>query len=116
MYVNKGEQFTVPCKNHTPGSYFGIIWKEKDEIYAQLPTTGLKIHRRIFTRSRLVNETSLQIDDATLDDAGVYECNLIYIPMEINFPHVVVPSLITVIVFGRFYSAVILGINNFNYQ
>ena len=98
--MNQGEQFTLPCKNETPGNYYGIIWKTTVELYAHLPRTGLKIDKKIYDRSRLVKETSLQIDNAKLDDAGTYECNLIYVPKRINFPYVVVPSLITVVVFG----------------
>ena len=102
--VNEGESLTLPCKNETPGSYYGIIWKSRVELYAQLPRTGLKINKKIAGRSRLVEETSLQIDDVNVKDAGIYECNLIFLPKERPFPHVRVPSLILVVVFGMFTS------------
>ena len=50
-----------------------------------------------------MNETSLQIDNATVDDEGIYQCILVYIPKKKSFPHANVPSLIKVVVFGMFF-------------
>ena len=101
IYVNEGEQFTLPCKNETPGMYIGIVWKEQaTQLYTRLRSYGLNIHDRIYKRSRLVKDTSLQIDHAIADDAGIYKCNLLYRPNRLKFPHAVIPSVIKVIVSG----------------
>jgi len=81
VYVNKGEHFTLPCKNDTPGMYIGIVWKEKTtEIYRYLRSYGLYIDEKYNRRSRLVNETSLHIGNASVNDEGIYQCILVYIP------------------------------------
>ena len=102
MYVNEGERFTVPCKNQTPGEFFGLVWKTKIDLYIYLTTTGISIDDVIYKRSRLVKETALQVDNARVSDTGSYECNLLYKPKDGGFPHVMLASKVQIIVFGKF--------------
>ena len=50
-----------------------------------------------------MNETSLHIDNASVNDEGIYQCILVYIPKKKSFPHAIAPSLIKVVVFGMFF-------------
>ena len=103
--MNEGESVLLPCKNETPpGRYYGMVWKSRLELYVYMPHSGLTIHKKVAGRIRLVNETSFQIFNVTLDDAGPYECNLIYFPVNQTFnthiPWVVMPAFLNLIVIG----------------
>ena len=100
--MKEGGSFTLPCKNETPGSFFGIIWKAKDELYEYLSDTGLNIDPSIVKRSELVKGTNLKIYKARRSDEGNYECNLLFHDKSIGFPRVMVQSIIKVIVVCKY--------------
>ena len=99
--VNKGERFTLPCKNDTGGLFMGIVWKENTtELYSSWRSYGLNINEKIYKRSRLVKGTSLQIMNANVNDAGMYKCHLIYKPKGGTTLHANIFSVMKVVVFG----------------
>lgn len=99
--MNKGERFTLPCKNDTGGTLVGIVWKERaTELYAKWRSYGININEKINKRSRLRKGISLQINNAKITDAGTYKCNLIYIPKGGTSLHANILSVIKVVVFG----------------
>eukprot|EP00112_Aurelia_sp_Birch-Aquarium-sp1_P001748 Seg1190.1 transcript_id=Seg1190.1/GoldUCD/mRNA.D3Y31 product="Tyrosine kinase receptor Cad96Ca" protein_id=Seg1190.1/GoldUCD/D3Y31 len=101
VYVEEGGSFTLPCKNETPGPFFGIIWKTKIELYGYLSDTGYNVDDSIFQRSKLVG-TDLKIDKARRSDEGKYECNLFFSDKSIGFAtRVMVQSIIKVIVVSK---------------
>ena len=98
----------MPCKNDTPGAFYGIVWKTRVELYTLLETIGYKVHPKVFRRSRLVEDTSLQIDNTRLDDAGIYECNLIFVRNPGELPRVMMGSRVDVVVFGKLAAMIAL--------
>ncbi len=83
MYVNLGGTAILPCRNETPGSFYGVVWKstaypDVSSIYDYIWDTGLNIDDRIATRSTLVKDTSLQLSRVEISDSGLYDCHLIY--------------------------------------
>ena len=79
-----GSNITLPCKNETNGEFFGVIWKHifadglVVEAFAYYVDTGYSVHKSIVDRSKLVNGTSLRIQNIRISDGGPYSCSIIY--------------------------------------
>ena len=114
VYVNEGETFTLPCKNQTKGSFYGIVWKttavpHKSSLYSYDHDSGYNVEETIDGRSQLLKQTYLQIRQARSSDTGLYECNLLYTTSRGSLGAQLM-SIINVVVYGEYDLHLIPGV------